>query len=55
MVATLLGQAWARVSSYKALATEQRLDHIVLTFQYAENIENAPKGSGADSSRWGPY
>ena len=37
----MVGQAWARFSSCKPLDTIDMLNDIVLTFQYAENLENA--------------
>ena len=36
----MVGRAWARFSSCKPLDTIDALNDIVLTFQYAENLEN---------------
>ena len=37
---SMVGRAWARFSSCKPLNTIDALNDIVLTFQYAENLEN---------------
>ena len=37
---SMVGQAWARFSSCKPLDTIDTSNDIVLTFQYAENLEN---------------
>jgi len=43
-VVTLFGPAWERFLSCKLLNWQlnDMLNHIVLTFQYAENVEDAP-------------
>ena len=51
----MVGRAWARFSSCKPLDTNGGLNDIVLTVQYAENLENAPmvRAAGQQGRRRG--